>query len=119
MQNNKQIGAKDYLLMSLNSKVQQLAGEITTDEADRKAAGEIRAKEASDFTALEKEQTEIIDTFKQAIGLLERHACLHVEAEECKQCGTSTLCAGSSLNNQLSGCKPADCIDPGHKVCGK
>ena len=56
--------------------MEQLAGKITTDEADLKATGEIRAKEGSDFTALEKELTEILDTFKRAIGLLERHASM-------------------------------------------
>ena len=46
------------------------------DEADRKAAGKSRAKEASDFTALKRGLTEIIDTLKRAIGLLERHASM-------------------------------------------
>ena len=56
--------------------MEQLAGKVATDEADLKAAGEIRAKEGSEFTALEKELTEIIDTFKCAIGLLERQASM-------------------------------------------
>ena len=76
LQNYKRQLVQPTLFLCLNSKVQQLAGEITTDEADRKAADEIRAKEASDFTALEKELTEILDTFKRAIGLLERHASM-------------------------------------------
>ena len=42
--------------------MEQLAGKIATDEADHKAAGEISAKEGGDFTALEKEPTEIVDT---------------------------------------------------------
>ena len=53
--------------------MEQLAGKITTDEADLKATGEIRAKESSD---LEKELTEIVDTLNRAIGLLERHASM-------------------------------------------
>ena len=50
------IDAKHSFLLSLTSKVEQLAGKITTDEADLKATGEIRAKEANDFTALKKER---------------------------------------------------------------
>ena len=56
--------------------MEQLAGKIATDEADHKAAGEISAKEGGDFTALEKELTEIVDTLNRAIGLLERHASI-------------------------------------------
>ena len=56
--------------------MEQLAGKIATDEADHKAAGEISAKEGGDFTALEKELTEIVDTLHCAIGLLERHASM-------------------------------------------
>ena len=63
-------------LSSYVTELQGAATRSTTDEADFKAAGEIRAKEASDFTALEKELTEIIDTLKCAIGLLERHASM-------------------------------------------
>ena len=46
------------------------------DEADRKAAGESCAKEASDFTAFRRELTGIIGTFGLAIGLLEIHASM-------------------------------------------
>ena len=46
------------------------------DEADRKAAGKSRAKEASDFTALKRGLTEIIDTFGHAIELLKIHASM-------------------------------------------
>ena len=35
--------------------IEQLLGEITTDETDLKAATEIRAKSANVFAALEKE----------------------------------------------------------------
>ena len=45
-------GAKDSLFVSLNPKVEQLAGEIATDETDLKAAGKIPAKEASSKRSL-------------------------------------------------------------------
>ena len=64
------------LFSSYVTELQGAATRSTTDEADFKAAGEIRAKEASDFTALEKELTEIVDTLNRAIGLLERHASI-------------------------------------------
>eukprot|EP00418_Pyrodinium_bahamense_P094434 CAMPEP_0179041334 /NCGR_PEP_ID=MMETSP0796-20121207/16103_1 /TAXON_ID=73915 /ORGANISM="Pyrodinium bahamense, Strain pbaha01" /LENGTH=201 /DNA_ID=CAMNT_0020737695 /DNA_START=52 /DNA_END=654 /DNA_ORIENTATION=+ len=57
---------------SLDSKIEKLAASIATDEADVKAATEIRAKEAADFAALEKELTEVIDTLERAIGMLEK-----------------------------------------------
>ena len=61
---------------SLDSKIEQLVGEITTHETDLKAAIEICAKRASDFAALEKELKEVIETLNCRIGLLERHASM-------------------------------------------
>ena len=78
-------------LSSYVTELQGAATRSTTDEADFKAAGEIRAKEASDFTALEKEQTEIIDTFKQAIRFLERHASM-LKLENANVVGQALSC---------------------------
>merc|ERR1719336_2341530 len=57
---------------ALGSKVEELNADITTDEADLKAATTIRDKEAADFKAEAKELSEIIDTLQRAIGILER-----------------------------------------------
>merc|ERR1719399_2588189 len=57
---------------SLNAKIEELAAAISVDEADLKAATEIRAKEASAFEAEEKELTEVIGTLERAIGILEK-----------------------------------------------
>jgi len=57
---------------ALSAKVEDLAAGIATDEADLKAATEIRAKEAADFAAEEKELSEVIDTLGRAVGILER-----------------------------------------------
>jgi hypothetical protein len=57
---------------ALTAKVEDLAGSIATDEADLKAATEIRAKEQSDFAAEEKELVEVVDTLSRAVGILER-----------------------------------------------
>jgi len=57
---------------SLSSKIEVLASNLATDEADLKAAGEIRVAEASDFTTAETELTEVVSTLQRAISILER-----------------------------------------------
>jgi len=65
--------AKDTAsISSLNEKIDELAGSVASNEADLKDATEIRAKEASDFAAEEKELTEVIDMLSRAIAVLER-----------------------------------------------
>merc|ERR1719163_734059 len=66
------IDQQSALIGSLNAKIEELSASIATDEADLKAATEIRAKEAADFAAEEKELSEVIDTLGRAIGILER-----------------------------------------------
>jgi chromosome segregation ATPase len=57
---------------SLNAKIEELASGIATDEADLKAATEIREKENKAFVAEEKELIDVIDTLQRAIGILEK-----------------------------------------------
>merc|ERR1719389_29533 len=57
---------------SLNAKIEELASAISVDEADLKAATEIRAKEQAAFEAEEKELVEVIGTLERAIGILEK-----------------------------------------------
>jgi len=59
-------------ISSLEVEVEKLAGEVAVDEADLKAATEIREKEAEAFAAMEKETMDIIDTLERAVGILER-----------------------------------------------
>jgi len=59
-------------ISALEAKVEQLASEMGTADADLAAATEIRNKEAKDFAAEEKELEEVIDTLGRAIGILER-----------------------------------------------
>jgi hypothetical protein len=54
------------------AKAEDLAAELARDEADLKAAAEIRASEAKAFAAEEHELTEIIDMLQRAIAILER-----------------------------------------------
>jgi len=57
---------------ALSTKVEELAAGIATDTADLKAATQIRGKEATDFSAEEKELVETIDILNRAIRILER-----------------------------------------------
>jgi hypothetical protein len=57
---------------ALQTKIDELSGDIATDEADLKAATEIREKEAADFAAEEKELTTVIDMLQRAIAVLEK-----------------------------------------------
>merc|ERR1719223_1467025 len=57
---------------SLNAKIEELAAAIATDEADLKAATDIREKEHKAFLAEEKELVDVIDTLSRAIGILEK-----------------------------------------------
>uniref|UniRef100_A0A7S2DL99 Uncharacterized protein n=1 Tax=Alexandrium andersonii TaxID=327968 RepID=A0A7S2DL99_9DINO len=66
------IAKETALSASLGAKIDDLAASIASDDADLKAATEIRAKEAADFGTEEKELTEVIDMLGRAIGILER-----------------------------------------------
>jgi len=57
---------------SLNAKIEELSGAISSDEADLKAATDIRKKENTAFLAEEKELVEVIGTVERAIGILEK-----------------------------------------------
>jgi chromosome segregation ATPase len=57
---------------ALSTKIDELSGDIATDEADLKAATEIREKEAADFAAEEKELSSVIDMLQRAIAVLEK-----------------------------------------------
>jgi len=56
----------------LETKLEELGGELALDESDLKAATEIREKEQVDFEAEEKELMETIDTIQRALAILER-----------------------------------------------
>jgi len=57
---------------ALTEKIEDLGGSIAQNEADLKAATEIRTKEKADFQAEEKELTETISALERAIGILEK-----------------------------------------------
>jgi hypothetical protein len=66
------IAAETATADSLTTKIEELASAISTDEADLKAATEIRDKEKLAFMADEKELMEVIDTLERAITILEK-----------------------------------------------
>merc|ERR1719359_1039594 len=57
---------------SLNAKIEELSSAIATDEADLKAATDIRKKEQAAFEAEEKELVDVIGTLERAIGIIEK-----------------------------------------------
>jgi hypothetical protein len=67
------IDEETALSASLTTKIEELSAAIATDEADKKAATEIRDKENAVFVAEEKDLSGIIDTLTRAIGILESH----------------------------------------------
>merc|ERR1719223_2297890 len=66
------ISAEASTTLKLQTKVEQIVADISTDEADLKAATAIRGKEAADFAAEEKELMETIDMLQRASSILER-----------------------------------------------
>merc|ERR1740138_1841978 len=57
---------------SLNAKIEELSSAISVDEADLKAATEIREKEQAAFESEEKELTDVIGTLERAISIVEK-----------------------------------------------
>jgi len=57
---------------SLTAQIEELSAAISTDEADLKAATEIRSKEKAAFQAEEKELTDVIGTLERAIGIVQK-----------------------------------------------
>jgi len=57
---------------ALNTKIEELAASIASNDGDLKAATDIRTKENADFVAEEKELMEVIGMLERAVGILER-----------------------------------------------
>jgi hypothetical protein len=57
---------------ALTAKVEELGSSMSTDEADLKAATDIRVKAAAEFAAMEKEMVDVNGALERAIGILER-----------------------------------------------
>lgn len=59
-------------MAAFSTKIEELAGSISKNEADLKEATEMRASEAADFAAEERESVEVIATLERAINVLSR-----------------------------------------------
>merc|ERR1719253_1665341 len=57
---------------ALETKIEELSNDIKTDEAELKAATEVRTKEAADFAAEEKELTTVLSMLERATSILSR-----------------------------------------------
>eukprot|EP00429_Kryptoperidinium_foliaceum_P014023 CAMPEP_0176041624 /NCGR_PEP_ID=MMETSP0120_2-20121206/20647_1 /TAXON_ID=160619 /ORGANISM="Kryptoperidinium foliaceum, Strain CCMP 1326" /LENGTH=685 /DNA_ID=CAMNT_0017375027 /DNA_START=55 /DNA_END=2112 /DNA_ORIENTATION=+ len=66
------IAEEESTTLSLNAKMEELSGNIATDEADLKAATTIREREHKDFVKEEGELAETVDMIRRATGILER-----------------------------------------------
>jgi len=86
------------------SKIEELAGSIATDEADLKAATEIRTKEQATFEAEEKDLVETVDIIERAIGIIEKEMAGGASMMQLTKAGTITQVLGSMVQAQsLSG----------------
>lgn len=61
-------------MSAANTRIEELSGSIASDEADLRAASEIRTSESADFAAAEKETLEVIATMQRAVAELSRVA---------------------------------------------
>jgi len=59
-------------IADLNAKIEELTGEVAKDEADLKAATDVREKEKADFVAEEAELSETISVIERAITIIEQ-----------------------------------------------
>jgi len=57
---------------ALSTKIEELAGSISSDEADLAAATKIRDEEKADFAVEEKDSVEVIGMLERAVSILER-----------------------------------------------
>jgi len=83
------IDEETSLSLSLSTKIEELAASIASNDADLKAATDIRNKENADFVAEEKELMEVIGMIQRAVAILER---------EMAKSGASLL-QGQNVNN--------------------
>jgi len=59
-------------IVAQTATIEELGASIATDEADLKAATEIRNKEQAVFSEEEKDLVETIDTLERAVGIIEK-----------------------------------------------
>merc|ERR1719387_3223293 len=65
---------------SAAASIEELSGQISVDQADLKAATDIRGKENKEFLANEAELSDAVDTLGRAISVLERQGVQLLQA---------------------------------------
>jgi len=93
---------------ALSTKIEELSSSIATDEADLKAATKIRAEEAADFAAEEKETKDVIGTLERAIAILEREMSKGASASMLQVKNTNNLAQALSAMVSASVLSSAD-----------
>merc|ERR1719230_380654 len=90
---------------ALNTKIEELTASIAADEADLKAATEVRTKEAADFAKEEKELVDTIDVINRAVGILEKEmaksgaSMLQMQNAQSVEQALATLVQASAINH--------------------
>jgi chromosome segregation ATPase len=88
---------------ALETQIDELSSDIATDEADLKAATEIREKEAADFAAEEKELTTVIDMLQRAVAVLEKElggaSLMQVKSASSLADALAVMVKASSINS--------------------
>merc|ERR1719247_2490198 len=82
----------------LETKIEELSNDIQTNEADLKAATDIREKEAADFAAEEKELTEVLSMLKSATSITQALSAM-VQASVLSSADASRLTALVQTSN--------------------
>merc|ERR1719159_1256448 len=93
---------------SLSAKIEELSGAIATDEADLKAATDIRKKENTAFLAEEKELMDVLDTVERAIGILEKELAKSGSASMMQLQSASSVAQALAVMVQATSLSSAD-----------
>jgi len=92
----------------LETKIEGLSSDIQADTADLAAATEIRAKEAADFTAEEKELTTVISMLERATSILSKEMAKSGGASMLQTKSVSSIADALSVMVQASVLSSAD-----------
>merc|ERR550537_1969792 len=93
---------------ALETKIEELSNDIKTDEADLDAATKIREKENADFTAEEKELTQVLDMLERATAILTREMAKSGGAAMLQLKSATSITEALSVMVQASAMSSAD-----------
>jgi len=93
---------------SLNAKIEELSSGIATNEADLKAATDIRTKEKKAFEAEQAELVDVIGTLERAIRILEKEMGKTGSASMMQLQGASSVTQALSVMVEAASLSSAD-----------